>query len=74
LPQKTFERENGCYKGMEWEIEDLLPQDFVEAFLSDYHGAVIHSTQMSDKVHQELTRDGKAQFPGSFGCMQSEMM
>jgi len=60
--QKTFERENTCYRGMEWEMEDLLPQDFIDAFLSDHPEAVFRSTPMSDKVHRDLTDDGKAHF------------
>lgn len=58
--QKTFERENACYKGLEWELEDLLPHEIVDAFLSDYPGAVARNTSMGGKVHRDLTRDGKA--------------
>lgn len=58
--QKTFERENADYKGLEWELEDLLPPEFVDAFLSDSPESVAQSTSMSDKVHRGLTRDGKA--------------
>lgn len=58
--QKTFERENASYKGLEWELEDLLPQGFTEAFISDNPTAVSHSASMAGKVHRDLTRDGKA--------------
>ena len=57
--QKTFERENSCYKGLDWELEDLLPQEFVEAFLSEHPTAVAQSKTMKGKVHRDLTRDGK---------------
>ena len=30
--EKAFERANARYKGLEWEIEDLLPQEFFDAF------------------------------------------
>ena len=60
--QRTFERENEEYKGLEWELEDLLPQEFVEAFVSDYPMAVSRTTPMAGKVHRDLTRDGKARF------------
>lgn len=58
--RKTFERENTDYKGLEWELEDLLPQKFVEAFLFDYPMAIAHTKLMAGKVHRDLTRDGKA--------------
>ncbi|MDQ3776810.1 MAG: hypothetical protein M3461_21900 [Pseudomonadota bacterium] len=58
--QKTFERQNADYKGLKWELEDLLPQQFVAAFLSDYPGAVAHSMSLRGKVHRDFTRDGKA--------------
>ena len=58
--RKTFERENACYKGLKWELEDLLPHEIVDAFLSDYPGAVARNTSMGGKVHRDLTRDGKA--------------
>ena len=58
--QRAFESENSRYKGLEWEIEDLLPQEFVDAFLSESPGAVARSLTMNGKVHRDLTRDGKA--------------
>lgn len=58
--QKTFERENSPYKGLEWELEDLLPQEFVGAFVSEYPGAVARRTSINGKEHRDLTCDGKA--------------
>jgi hypothetical protein len=58
--QKTFERENAEYKGLEWEIEDLLPQKFIDAFVSEYPGSVARITPKNGKIHRDLTRDGKA--------------
>ena len=57
---KAFERANARYKGLEWELEDLLPQEFFDAFLCDYPEAVARSTSIEGKVHRDLTRDGKA--------------
>lgn len=58
--QRAFERENAGYKGLDWELEDMLPQKFIEAFLSEYPMAVSHTKSIGDKVHRDLTRDGKA--------------
>jgi hypothetical protein len=60
--QRAFEHENNAYKGLDWELEDLLPQEFIEAFIADYPMAVSHTSSMAGKVHRDLTRDGKARF------------
>jgi hypothetical protein len=57
---KTFDRLNAGYKGLDWELEDLLPLDFIEAFLSDHPFAVSRTTPVGDKIHRDFTRDGKA--------------
>ncbi|NTV47668.1 MAG: hypothetical protein HGB11_14370 [Chlorobiales bacterium] len=57
---KTFERDNSAYKGLDWELEDVLPLDFRETFFSDHPEAAIRNNKISDKVHHDLTRDGKA--------------
>ena len=59
--QRTFERDNASYKGLDWELEDLLPADVINAFLSDHPFAVSRVTSVNDKVHREFTVDGKAQ-------------
>jgi len=58
--QRAFEKENGGLKGMEWELEDMLPNEFYNSFLSEFPGAVFRSATAGDKVHRELTTDGKA--------------
>ena len=60
--QRTFEKENELYKGLEWELEDLLPAQLVTAFHSDRPEAVSHTNSIAGKVHRDLTRDGKAHF------------
>lgn len=60
--QRAFEKENASYKGLDWELEDLLPQSFIEAFIGDHPSAISHTTLMGEKVHRDLTRDGKAHF------------
>lgn len=58
--QRTFERENSSYKGLDWELEDLLPPDFVDAFVSERPQAVARTRSVNGEVHRDFTRDGKA--------------
>ncbi|MBI5847909.1 MAG: hypothetical protein HZB31_08170 [Nitrospirae bacterium] len=60
--QRTFERENTNYKGLVWELEDLLPTAFFDVFLSEFPQAVSRRMLVGGKVHRDLTRDGKAHF------------
>ena len=58
--QKTFERENANYKGLDWELEDLIKQEFIEAFLSDNYEAVKNTRSVNGLVHRDFTPNGKA--------------
>lgn len=59
--QKQFERANEGFKGLDWEIEDLLPDDFFDTFLADNPGALKRNTiVINGKQHRELTPDGKS--------------
>lgn len=60
--QKAFEKENGCYKGLDWEIEDFVSPSLVEAFQDEHPAAVAHSVSVGGREHRDLTRDGKARF------------
>ena len=60
--KKTFERENDKYRGLEWELEDLVAPDFFDAFISDNPMAVARTTSTAGMVHRDLTPDGKARF------------
>ena len=57
---KTFDRLNVDYKGLDWELEDLLPTDFLDAYLADHPYAVRRTTPIGDKTHRDFTTDGKA--------------
>jgi hypothetical protein len=59
--KKAFEKHNSYYPGLDWEIEDLLPNNFISAFLSDFPNAVSKNKKVHDKIHRDFTRDGKAQ-------------
>ena len=60
--QRAFDNENSLYKGLEWELEDLLSQEFVEAFIAYCPMAISHTSSLAGKVHRDFTRDGKARF------------
>ena len=58
--RKSFEHENREYKGLDWELEDLLPETLLEGFLDEFPTAVVRSNSMHDKMHRDWTPDGKA--------------
>lgn len=58
--QKAFERDNAACKGLPWEIEDSLPEHFFDALAAEHPNAILRLIEKGDKVHRELTRDGKA--------------
>lgn len=59
----TFEQANSAYTGIEWEMEDLLPRSFVDAFLAERPTAVNRTLDLGGgKIHRDFTRDGKARF------------
>ena len=58
--QKRVESENVAFKGLDWELEDLLPTSLVDAFVDEHPAAVVQSTTVSGKIHRDFDRDGKA--------------
>lgn len=59
--QTAFERENAAYKGKDWELEDVLSNDFVETFLSEQPNALVRVLPVGNgRVHRDFTTDGKA--------------
>jgi hypothetical protein len=58
--QKAFEVSNARYKGLEWELEDLFPEGFIDAFSSEFPGALSNKVSVEGKTHFRLTDDGKA--------------
>lgn len=58
--RKTCETVNAQYKGLDWELEDLFPDSFLSAFLSEHPDVIVRTSTAHDKVHRDLTRDGKA--------------
>lgn len=58
--RESFKSENGKYRDIDWELEDLLPEEILKAFLDEHPDAVIRSSVAHDKIHRDWTRDGKA--------------
>jgi hypothetical protein len=57
---KMFEKQNSQFKGLDWEIEDLLSSDFIAAFLEDNISAIVRHNEIGGRMHRDFTRDGKA--------------
>ncbi len=60
--RRAFENDNSRYKGLDWEIEDFISTDFIEAFQAEYPSAIIRVLKVGDKMHHDFSTDGKAQF------------
>ena len=54
-----FEKRNSAYKGLDWELEDMLRVGFVEAFCRKSSGVLRDKQEVSGRVHWEMTRKGK---------------
>lgn len=60
--RSLIEKANAPYKGLDWELEDLFSTSFLDAFDEEYVSAVSHKSVIADKIHRDLTPDGKAHF------------
>ena len=58
--QRSFEKLNEPYKGLTWEVEDLIDEQLFELFLEENPSAVTREETVAGKTHRELTRDGKS--------------
>lgn len=58
--KRTFDRLNEPFKGITWELEDLVGEDLFDLFLESYPTALVRSIEVGGAVHRELTRDGKS--------------
>lgn len=57
--EDRFDKENAPYRTLDWEIEDLISTDFYRAFESDYPTAIAGHMRLADKIHRNITSDGK---------------
>lgn len=58
--QKAFLLSNASHKGLDWEIEDYLSDEFVEQFCVDHPTARARIRSEGGRTHRDFTRDGKA--------------
>lgn len=58
--ERAFSDANHTYKGLDWEVEDLLGPSLLEAFVAADPLAIVKTKSAGDKMHREYTRDGKA--------------
>ena len=58
--ERSFDRLNRDYRELDWELEDLVAQDFVESFLDENPTALRHEVRIEDKIHRKLSPDGKS--------------
>lgn len=58
--QRSFDKLNEAYKGLPWELEDLIGEPLMTLFLAAHPTALQRQQKMSGVIHRELTRDGKS--------------
>ena len=58
--QRAFDKQNEAYKGLSWELEDLIGEPLMELFLEENPTALLRKQVMSEAIHREFTRDGKS--------------
>jgi hypothetical protein len=59
--QRSFDSQNLPFKGLIWELEDLISEPLMDLFLEAEPTALVRVDTVSGRVHRELTRDGKSQ-------------
>lgn len=56
---RKFDSENASYRGLDWEIEDLLSESLLLKFEDKDPNAVIGDVVVGGRKHREFTREGK---------------
>ncbi|WP_425087001.1 hypothetical protein [Stappia sp.] len=59
--QRRAEVQNRSCAGLDWEIEDFLPEDLIREFCNANPDALISQNEKAGRVHREFTRKGKGQ-------------
>ncbi|TNF13004.1 MAG: hypothetical protein EP320_10520 [Rhodobacteraceae bacterium] len=59
--QRRAEAQNRSCAGLDWEIEDFLPEDLIRGFCNANPEALISEKEMAGRVHREFSRKGKGQ-------------
>lgn len=58
--RRAFENENKPYKGLNWELEDLISEPLISLFLESNETALISEEKKRNRIHREFTKDGKS--------------
>ena len=58
--QRGLDKANESFKGLAWELEDLVGDDLIQLFLENHPTAMVREHRAGGACHRELTRDGKA--------------
>jgi hypothetical protein len=57
--RRRFETDNGPFKGLDWEVEDLLSERILSAFCQTESAAVLEIHERTGRKHREFTQPGK---------------
>jgi hypothetical protein len=57
--RRRFEQENAVYKGLDWEVEDLLSPELLAKFDDEKPRATLQEVTCGGRSHREFTREGK---------------
>jgi hypothetical protein len=57
--RQRFELDNAQFKGLDWEVEDLLSERIFFDFSKLQSGAILTVQERGGRKHRELTKDGK---------------
>ena len=58
--QRGFDSQNAAYRGLSWELEDLLGEQLLKLFFEENPTALVRENCVEGAMHRELTRDGKS--------------
>lgn len=59
--RRSFEAANEPYRGLDWELEDLISESLTVKFLDASPDSLQRSQQINGRVHRDWTLEGKAQ-------------
>jgi hypothetical protein len=57
--RRKFDAENASFKGLDWEIEDLVSERLLLRFEDENPAAILDEFVVGGRKHREFTRDGK---------------
>jgi hypothetical protein len=57
--ERRFERQNAAFRGLDWEIEDLLSERLLDGFQAVRPDAIQRIRECGGRKHRDLTREGK---------------